>query len=1266
MKRARLLFIAVLLTALIPVFLSTVVFSEITDGLLTHLKLDNSARDSAGSHHAVLSDDPVFVEGKIGSHSLRFDGSNDTAVLEQSGDLDFGPTSDFSVSLWIKTNGWTSDPPIITNKAWKSGKNPGWGLFASGGGKWKANAANGEKRVDTVGGIITDGEWHHLAVTFDNGARAVLYQDGERIGTMNLSEIGGLDTDLPVVIAQDGTRKYPHFFPGTLDDVSLWNRTLNGREIWDIYVTGSTGLEFTVPQSVKTTIPTPANYSENIHTVCTLRWREAKDAVTHDVYLDVDYGEVNQGDKTSPAFQTNTGRFSYSTPRLKMGSTYFWRIDAVSSDGTVTRGDVWEFRTKRDAVAHWRFDPSPDGAPIVQDLRNSRNGGIEGTLRFKQNPNALVFDGKTTEVEIMDVLAAPMFRNPEITAETWVFIDRKDSEKQQGGIVVSSYGESQGWRLIYDDYAFNFGVSHNGVFKQVRSKTYFMTERWYHVTATYDGVTLKMYVNGQLENKTVFPAAADYRVPPANRIGVYRDAGQDVRFSGRIHEIRLFDRTLSFDEIQASYEAKQERFPGPAEVAFGPYLQFTSPDSAVIRWKTEDAQQTIFEYGERSSSEIQRNNSTPKTEHEIVLTELKPQKKYFFTIKTIQGGETVFTPRYECDNFFNYSLPAKPKSDSAEASAPLGAFILRTSKIDRGYCLVVGCGDGMLIDQLARRSNLYVHAVDTDPDRVAQTRSSLMKSKLYGVRATVQHVESYERLPFTNFFANLIVADRPVAETMNADTAKELYRILRPNGGMAFLGTDPQKLDWLDTSVEQFRLATHVDGPWSIFTRLPLEGVGEWTHQYGNPDNSSNGGETLLGATGTGDLEVQWIGRPGSRAMVDRNPRKPAPLSVNGRLFTQGLNRIIAQDAYNGTILWSMENPVMQRYNMPRDCGNWCADPDYLYAAIKGQCWKIDALKGTIASVFDVNRPLAFEKEQPFDWGYIARYGHKLYGSAVKAGTYYSNFRGGSTTGWADAMSGPITFKVCSDSFFALDPNSGETAWTYSNGVLINPTITIADGRVFFVECRNDKVKQSIPRRVGIPELWDDQYLVALNAETGVVEWEKPIDTEDGIIVFYLLYTHNTLLIAASNTQYHLYAYDASNGERKWNVSHKWINNNHGQHMQHPAIVGDKIFLRPRGYNVSDGSFVTANMPPHEGGCATFAATSSALIYRGKESAISLWDVDKEEVSNWFSLRPGCWLSTIPANGMVLSPEGGGGCSCGGWLETSVGFILSQNSRKER
>ena len=54
--------------------------------------------------------------------------------------------------------------------------------------------------------------------------------------------------------------------------------------------------------------------------------------------------------------------------------------------------------------------------------------------------------------------------------------------------------------------------------------------------------------------------------------------------------------------------------------------------------------------------------------------------------------------------------------------------------------------------------------------------------------------------------------------------------------------------------------------------------------------------------------------------------------------------------------------------------------------------------------------------------------------------------------------------------------------------------------------------------------------------------------------------------------------------------------------------------------------------------------------------AFTMWNAESNDLSKWERLRPDCWISTIPADGMILSPEGGGGCSCGSWLETSIAF----------
>lgn len=386
---------------------------------------------------------------------------------------------------------------------------------------------------------------------------------------------------------------------------------------------------------------------------------------------------------------------------------------------------------------------------------------------------------------------------------------------------------------------------------------------------------------------------------------------------------------------------------------------------------------------------------------------------------------------------------------------------------------------------------------------------------------------------------------------------------------------------------------------------------------------------------------------------MDRNPRKPAPLAANGRVFLQGFRRIIAMDSYNGAILWSLEIPDLLRTNMPRDGSNWCTDGDFLYAAINDKCWCIDATSGELTAIYPVSLdPL----QEAHSWGYLAAAGDLLIGSSTKKEAAYTEFIGRSS--WYDQTSGFGTWKVCSDDLFALDKGAGSRHWTYAGGVIINTTITIGGGRVYFVECRNPAVNASGEGKVSLNELWDDQYLVALSTATGEILWQRPIDTADGTVVFYLSYTDDPsekLILALSSTRYHMYAFDAADGTGRWDIQHSWPSDNHGGHMQHPVLLGGNAYLWPNVYRISDGQRVSPNMPPRAG-CPTFAAGARVFVYRGSGRLISLWDSDTGHPSNWRSIRPGCWLSVIPADGMILAPEGGAGCSCGGWLQTSIGY----------
>ena len=922
-------------------------------------------------------------------------------------------------------------------------------------------------------------------------------------------------------------------------------------------------------------------------------------------------------------------------------------LAGLSAAAPVTEGLVYE----------WLFTPENLELEHAKALAGGMDISVSGPILFDDMPQALRLDGDANQLLISEDLEAASLPHKDFTAEAWVKVNVPQDWGGFIGAIRDNGPEETGWLLGFRGNRFCLGLSTkgaddgNGKLTYLTSAKPFNGGEWHHVAGVYDGKEMRLYVDGALSASSreqsgpiLYPEMTFFE------IGAYHDDNEYFRTKGSLLAVRLYDRALTQEEIALNLTEHASLVPGEDRLALGPYLQFQDPRTALLRWRTARPIPSLVEWRNGDTSEFFKED-TPKTEHSLSISDLERNTVYRYRINVDGAAEGRTTEWYECDTMFNYTLPrlaeAAPIPDDGEKpdrDAKVAQRIIDQTGFTSGYAVILGAHDGGLADELAKRTDLRVVGVALDVEQVTSARDSLRQAGLYGPRLTLHAAESYAELPFTKFFANLVVLNREHMGDSPEGLADELARVLRPNGGKIFEVTDEDV------------------GGWLRVVRPPLDGVGSWTHQYGTPDNSARSHDTLLGATATEQLEVQWIGRPGPRAMVDRNPRKPSPLYANGRLFTQGLKRIIAQDAYNGTILWSLEVPPFQRYNMPRDCSNWCADDDAVYAAIHDACWRIDASTGQVGPVYPVFAP---NGRWECDWGYVANVGDVLYGSAVKKGAPYTNFWGGAQAGWYDSAVGEVTHKVCSDAVFALDKSSGEMRWSYGNGVILNTTIVIANGRMFFVECRHEEVVASEERRIGAPELWQDQYLVALDALSGELVWEQPIDTEDGTVVFYLIHANDTLVIALSHRKYHLYGFNAVDGAPLWHAEHDWTGADHSGHMQHPTVVANTVYLEPCGYDLTDGRLITDKMARHEG-CPTYMATEYALIYRGSARRMAMWDVASGRASFWDRLRPGCWLSTMAGGGMVLSPEGGGGCSCGGWLETSLAFIRRESESELR
>ena len=913
-------------------------------------------------------------------------------------------------------------------------------------------------------------------------------------------------------------------------------------------------------------------------------------------------------------------------------------------------------------LGRWLFRRDTMQGTTVRDQTGKRDATVLGNVVRAQRDalESLVLDGTSNSVMVSPDHKRMVLPKLAITVSAWVRVDAPQTWGGIFGAIQDNGSYERGWLLGYNGTRFSFAIKAK---EGADSLTYlkaphdFALRSWHHVAGTYDGQTARLFVDGQqVAVSTAQSGDIDYPPQAFCEIGAYHDKDEYFRLNGRLYETRIYRRALAADEIQKHFADLEQEFPSaPApeikddEVAVGPYLRFGENAVATIRWQTIEPIPTILEYRDQGVWK-RSSESQPKTQHSVVLSDLQYRRSYQYRIAT-NAEATRWTREFLCDTFFDYNVRSLPPA--GELSPAHEA--LMDELPPQGLCFVVGCDDGQLIRAIVRRTKLRVIALDDDAERVKRLRQSLLDDRLYGARVSIRHTSSLAELKIVGEIADAMVTERPQSSLLDAD---ECLRLLQPGLGQVVMDIRQAQASWQRFPAKSVHsIAENL----TCIKRPADPGAGDWRHLYGPPNNSSFAGETLSGAKESNELQVQWIGRPGPRYQSDRSGRKPSPLSVAGRLFLQGDERIIAQNARNGVILWSLEVPGFQRYNMPRDCSNWCADDKHVYAAIRDRLWCLRGSDGAVERMLTLPENSATAASR--DWGFIATVGDRLIGSEVKHGSSWTDYWGGAAAGWYDAKKGEVTAKVCSDSLFAIDKSSGKTLWQYRRGPIVNPTITINDQAVWFLESRHPEAPAMQPARLQGDMLWKDVALVCLDLASGKKRWEQRLDWRTGSVMVTMAESAGRLVAVCSDGgQYHVYCVDAGTGESQWQATARWLSDNHGGHMSRPAIVNGIVYVRPDVFELETGKRLPQKMSGFRG-CGTYACTTQALFFRNK--SVTMWNRDDGSSTTWARLRPDCWLSTIPAAGLLLSPEGGGGCSCGNWMETSIGFAPLRSLREK-
>ena len=912
-------------------------------------------------------------------------------------------------------------------------------------------------------------------------------------------------------------------------------------------------------------------------------------------------------------------------------------------------------------LGRWLFRRDTMRGTAVRDQTGKRDATVLGAVQREQQGDleALVLDGSTNSVMVSPDHKRVVLPKRDMTVTAWVRVDAPLTWGGIFGAIQDNGSYERGWLLGFNGARFSFAVKAKegtGALTYVKAPADFALRTWHHVAGTYDGQTMRLFVDGKpIAESTAQNGEIDYPPQAFCEIGAYHDKDEYFRMQGRLYETRVYGRTLAANELQQQFEALKGEFPlAPpptvqgGEVAVGPYLRFDEDAVATIRWETHQAQPTILEYREQGAWK-RIEDQQPKTQHRVTLDDLQYRRTYQYRIATTADA-TKWTRDFLCDTFFDYnvrSIDPTGKASSAQQD-------LVDALPQQGLCFVIGCDDGSVLREIVTRTKLRVIAIDEDQSRVKRLRTALLDERLYGARVSVRHSASLKELKIVGEIADAVVTERPQSSLLDPD---ECLRLLQPGRGKALLQLSQVPARWRRLPATGGQQITEQ----LICIPRPADtGAGDWSHLYGPPNNSSFAGETLSGAKKSSELQVQWIGRPGPRYQSDRSGRKPSPVAVNGRLYLQGDERIIAQNARNGTILWSLEIPGFQRYNMPRDCSNWCADEDTVFAAVRDRLWCLRGEDGQVER--QLTLPESVARSASHDWGFIANVGERLIGSAVKHGSSWTDYWGGAAAGWYDATKGEVTAKVCSDTLFVMDKTSGKTLWEYRRGPIVNPTITLSGQSIWFLECQHPEAAEVSPARLLGEKLWKDVALVCLDLKSGEKRWEKRLDWRSGSVMVTMAESAGRLVAVCSNGgQYHVYCVDAGTGEPVWQATSRWLSDNHGGHMSRPAIVNGIVYVRPDVFSLETGERLPQKMSGFRG-CGTYACTTQALFFRNK--SVTMWNREDGSSTTWARLRPDCWLSTIPAAGLLLSPEGGGGCSCGNWMETSIGFAPLRSLRE--
>ena len=245
-------------------------------------------------------------------------------------------------------------------------------------------------------------------------------------------------------------------------------------------------------------------------------------------------------------------------------------------------------------------------------------------------------------------------------------------------------------------------------------------------------------------------------------------------------------------------------------------------------------------------------------------------------------------------------------TDAATVEDRAGECLAKIA-VDRGICVLLADEPAELATAMAARSELIFYLQTADRDAAARAREAL-DAGLLGTRVYVE-TGDWSHLHLATGLADAAIVSPEVVQRGDVSEA-ELLRVVRPLG-IVLLG---------DRLIEK---------------PYPAE-ADDWTHAYHGPDNNPQSTDRLARAP----YLTQFLAEP------YYVPFPEVTVTARGRIFKAfghvgykrrdwpWLNKLVALNGYNGTLLW--KRSLEAGFNIHRN--TMVATPDVLYVADSRSC----------------------------------------------------------------------------------------------------------------------------------------------------------------------------------------------------------------------------------------------------------------------------------------------------------------------------------------